>query len=110
MFEFVRVNEEFRSENNFHGHEVRYLVAIRPESVTNMWICLCFCFFYLYLTLRSIFGTVIYGCDTSGKKRRCFKMSMLEAAGRFFFFHFFVMDNESSIFFAQSHYTTPKLD
>lgn len=69
-------------------------------------------FFYLYLTMGSIFGTVIYGCDTSGKKRRRFKMSLLEATGRFFFFFhfFFVMDNESSIFFAQTHYTTPKVD
>lgn len=39
VFEFVRVNEELRSENSFLGHEVRYLVAIRPELVTNMWIC-----------------------------------------------------------------------
>ena len=67
-------------------------------------------FFYLYLTMGSIFGTVIYGCDTSGKKRRRFKMSLLEATGRFFFLFFFVMDNESSIFFAQTHYTTPKVD
>ena len=47
-------------------------------------------FFYLYLTMGSIFGTVIYGCDTSGKKRRRFKMSLLEAAGRFFFFFSFL--------------------